>query len=217
MYSRSAAVPAGVCCLGNPPATNLFPHTHTLPAIEKQNTADSMNKDSLNKKKERGRTKRKGEEKRSKGGRGEWEGEEEEGTEKRKDGWCRGREKRKWKAQKEVYLLPSKDVLVEVKLQLFIGNVDTQLLKWVGTKVLKTKNVQNANIQQLCGTGGRDEKKEKEREDEGRMKRGGRKKEEERGEEKGGREKRWQKNRTLINIVNCISEIVFIDHVMSCD
>lgn len=27
------------------------------------------------------------------------------------------------------HLLPSKDVLVEVKLQLFIGNVDTQLLK----------------------------------------------------------------------------------------
>ena len=76
-------------------------------------------------------------------------------------------------------------MLVEVKLQLFIGNVDTQLLKGVGTKVLKTKNVQNANIQQLCGTGGRDEKKEKEREDEGRMKRGGRKKEEERGEEGG--------------------------------
>ena len=63
MYSHSAAVPAGVCCLGNPPATNLFPHTHTLPAIEKQNTADSMNKDSLNKKREeepRGRGRKRG-------------------------------------------------------------------------------------------------------------------------------------------------------------
>ena len=63
MYSHLAAVPAGVCCLGNPPATNLFPHTHTLPAIEKQNTADSMNKDSLNKKREeepRGRGRKRG-------------------------------------------------------------------------------------------------------------------------------------------------------------
>ena len=64
MYSRSAAVPAGVCCLGNPPATNLFPHTHTPPAIKKQNTADSMNKDSLKKKKERGRNQEEGRRKR---------------------------------------------------------------------------------------------------------------------------------------------------------
>ena len=31
--------------------------------------------------------------------------------------------------QSEAYLLPSKNVLVEVELQLFIGNIDTQLLK----------------------------------------------------------------------------------------
>ena len=81
MYSRSAAVPAGVCCLGNPPATNLFPHTHTLPAIEKQNTAALMNKDSLNKKKERGRNQEEGRRKR-----GVKEGEGNEKERKKREG-----------------------------------------------------------------------------------------------------------------------------------
>lgn len=43
------------------------------------------------------------------------------------------------------HLFPSKDMLIEVELQLFISNVDTQLLKWIGTKILKPKNIQNPN------------------------------------------------------------------------
>ena len=46
-------------------------------------------------------------------------------------------------------LLPSKDVLVKVELELFIGNVDTELLKGVAAEVLEAKNVQNANVPQL--------------------------------------------------------------------
>ena len=59
----------------------------------------------------------------------EGEGEEMRRRGKGEDGEGGGREKRTWKAQSEAYLLPSKNVLVEVELQLFIGNVDTQLLK----------------------------------------------------------------------------------------
>lgn len=44
------------------------------------------------------------------------------------------------------YLLPSKDVLVEIELQLLVGYVNTQLFKGVDTKVLKSENVQNSYI-----------------------------------------------------------------------
>ena len=33
--------------------------------------------------------------------------------------------------------------MVEVLLQLFVGKIDTKLLKAVGLEILKTKNVQN--------------------------------------------------------------------------
>lgn len=44
------------------------------------------------------------------------------------------------------HLFPSKYMLVEVKLQLFISYVDTQLLKRVGTEILEPKDVQNSDI-----------------------------------------------------------------------
>lgn len=37
-------------------------------------------------------------------------------------------------------------MLVEVKLQLFIGYVDTQLLKRVSTEILEPKDVQNSDV-----------------------------------------------------------------------
>lgn len=37
-------------------------------------------------------------------------------------------------------------MLVEVKLQLLISYVDTQLLKRVGTEILEPKDVQNSNV-----------------------------------------------------------------------
>lgn len=40
-------------------------------------------------------------------------------------------------------------MLVEVELELLIGNIDAQLLKGIGAEVLKAKNVQNANVVQL--------------------------------------------------------------------
>ena len=43
-----------------------------------------------------------------------------------------------------------KNELVEVKLQVFIGKVDAQLLKAVDLKVLEPKNVQNAHRVHLC-------------------------------------------------------------------
>ena len=42
------------------------------------------------------------------------------------------------------YFLHSKDLVIEILLQLFIGKVDTKLLKAVVFKVLKAKDVQNA-------------------------------------------------------------------------
>ena len=42
------------------------------------------------------------------------------------------------------YQFPGKDVLVEVVLDLLIGNVDTQLFKGVALEVLKAKYVQQA-------------------------------------------------------------------------
>ena len=44
------------------------------------------------------------------------------------------------------HLLPGKDVLVEVVLDLLIGDVDAQLLKGVDFKVLKAKDVQDADV-----------------------------------------------------------------------
>lgn len=40
-------------------------------------------------------------------------------------------------------------MLVEVKLDLFVGNVDAQLLERVLLKVLEAKNIQDANVQAL--------------------------------------------------------------------
>ena len=60
-----------------------------------------------------------------------------------------------WLPWTHVYLLPGKDVLVEVELQLLIGHVDTQLLKRVATKVLKTKDVQDPDVQHTVSAGGR--------------------------------------------------------------
>lgn len=42
-------------------------------------------------------------------------------------------------------LLKLKNVLIEVVLKVFIGIVDTKLLKTVSAKILKAKYVQNAN------------------------------------------------------------------------
>lgn len=39
------------------------------------------------------------------------------------------------------YLLPSKDVLVEIELELLVSHVDQQLLKRVGPEVLEPKDV----------------------------------------------------------------------------
>jgi len=44
-------------------------------------------------------------------------------------------------------LFPSENVLVEVKLQLFVGNIDAELLKRVLPEVLETKDVQDSNLQ----------------------------------------------------------------------
>lgn len=56
------------------------------------------------------------------------------------------------------YLLPGENVLVEVKLDLFVGNVDAQLLEGVLLKVLKAKNIQDANVQALIFLSEGDEK-----------------------------------------------------------
>ena len=45
-------------------------------------------------------------------------------------------------------LFPGKDVLVEVELQLFVGNVDAELLEGIDAKVFKAKDVQNSNVLQ---------------------------------------------------------------------
>lgn len=48
-----------------------------------------------------------------------------------------------------MYLLPGEDVLVKVKLDLFIGNVDAELLERVSFKILKAKDVQYTNVKTL--------------------------------------------------------------------
>lgn len=44
-----------------------------------------------------------------------------------------------------IYLLKSKYMLVKVELDLFVGNVYTQLLKGVLFKVLKAEDIENAH------------------------------------------------------------------------
>jgi len=48
-----------------------------------------------------------------------------------------------------MYLLPGEDVLVEVELDLLIGDVDAELLKRVPLKVFKAEDVQDADVQTL--------------------------------------------------------------------
>lgn len=52
-------------------------------------------------------------------------------------------------AQKRSYLLQIENVVVEIILQLFVCIVNAELLKAVGLKILKAKNVQNTNGQTL--------------------------------------------------------------------
>lgn len=47
------------------------------------------------------------------------------------------------------YLLPGEDVLVEIKLDLLVSNVDAELLEGVPLEVLKAKDVQDADVQAL--------------------------------------------------------------------
>ena len=44
-------------------------------------------------------------------------------------------------------LLHSKYLMIEVALKLLIGQIDTKLLKTIVLKILKPKDVQNANIE----------------------------------------------------------------------
>ena len=58
--------------------------------------------------------------------------------------------KHSFKIKDLIYLLPGKYMLVEVKLQLFIGDVNAQLFKGVDTEVFKAEDVKNANVEH-CG------------------------------------------------------------------
>lgn len=49
----------------------------------------------------------------------------------------------------ESHLFPGENVLVEVELDLLVGDVDAKLLEGVLLEVLKTKDVQDANVQTL--------------------------------------------------------------------
>ncbi len=53
------------------------------------------------------------------------------------------------KRNKTTHLLQIEDVVVEIILQLLVCIVDAELLKAVGLKVLKAKNVQDTNGQAL--------------------------------------------------------------------
>lgn len=55
-----------------------------------------------------------------------------------------------------LYLFPSEYVLVEVKLDLLIGNVDAELLERVPLEVLKAEDVQDADVQALVILSGGD-------------------------------------------------------------
>lgn len=61
--------------------------------------------------------------------------------------------------QPQLYLLPSKYVLVEVELDLLIGQVDAELLKRVLLEVLKAEDIQDADVQALFVLSGGDENK----------------------------------------------------------
>jgi len=50
------------------------------------------------------------------------------------------------------YLFPGKDVLIEVELNLFIGNVDTELFKRILLEILKAKDIKNSNVQTLIAS-----------------------------------------------------------------
>lgn len=52
------------------------------------------------------------------------------------------------------YLLQIENVVVEIILQLFVCIVNAELLKAVGLKILKAKNVQNTNGQTLQNKSG---------------------------------------------------------------
>lgn len=54
------------------------------------------------------------------------------------------------------YLLPGEDVLVEVKLDLFVGYVDAELLERVSFKVLKAKDVQDTDVKTLLFISGKE-------------------------------------------------------------
>lgn len=45
------------------------------------------------------------------------------------------------------YLFPCKDMLIEVELNLFIGNVDTELFKRIFFEILEAKDIKNSNVQ----------------------------------------------------------------------
>lgn len=47
----------------------------------------------------------------------------------------------------ELYLFPGEYVLVEVELDLLVGDVDAELLEGVLLEILKTKDVQDADVQ----------------------------------------------------------------------
>lgn len=59
-----------------------------------------------------------------------------------------------------LHLFPSEYVLVEVKLDLLIGNVDAKLLEGVLLEVLEAEDVQDADVQALVFLSG-GERKEK--------------------------------------------------------
>ena len=47
------------------------------------------------------------------------------------------------------YLLPGEHILVEVKLELLVSNIDAELLKRIVLAILESKNVKNTNTVQL--------------------------------------------------------------------
>lgn len=49
------------------------------------------------------------------------------------------------------YLFPCKDMLIEVELNLLVGNVDTELFERISFEIFKTKDIKNSNIQSFIG------------------------------------------------------------------
>lgn len=54
------------------------------------------------------------------------------------------------------YLLKSKNVLIKIVLDLFIGDVYAELLKRISLKVLESKNIQDAHIHTIVCTTARE-------------------------------------------------------------